>query len=291
MNFLLLICLLVPTVSAIVSAAELKPETLNAWKDYVHTANSHMKDRLHTGAHFLWLDESPDRRQQVRSGEILVAPFDDQTPARVPSGLIHHWIGAAFIPNVTLSETLAVVRDYTRYPDIYPAVVASKSVSRQAMEDKFSVLMMNNLLVEKKALETENASDFFKVNNKQWYSFCRTTRVQQIDNYGQPNQHKFADGEGTGYIWRLYSITRFQERDGGVYVELEALALTRDIPVSLRWVAGPVVRRISRNSVLASLRRTQGAVESITAGRTIQHETIAERHAPGVPVIRSFQQP
>ena len=287
MNYVLFTCFLVPALSA----GELKPETLRAWEDYLHTANSHMKQRLQSGAHFLWLDESPDRRRQVRSGEILAAPFDDQTPARVSSGLIHHWIGAAFIPNVTLGETLSVVRDYARYPDIYPAVVASKPVSRQAMEDKFSVLMMNNLLVQKKALETENASDFFKINDKQWYSFCRTTRVQQIDNYGQPNQHKFADGEGTGYIWRLYSITRFEERDGGVYVELEALALTRDIPASLRWVAGPVVRRISRNSVHASLQRTQGAVVSITAGQPIKRETIAERRVPGMPVVRSFQQP
>src|SRR3982074_3557942 len=125
MNSLLLRFLL---VSGVVNAAELKPETLSAWEDYLQTANSHMKERLHTGAHFLWLDESPDRRQQVHSGEILVAPFDDKTPTRVSAGLIHHWMGAAFIPNVTLGETLAVVRDYARYPDIYPAVVASKPV-------------------------------------------------------------------------------------------------------------------------------------------------------------------
>jgi hypothetical protein len=31
----------------------------------------------------------------------------------------------------------------------------------------------------------------------------------------------------------LQSIARREERDGGVYVELEAIGLTRDIPVSL----------------------------------------------------------
>ena len=30
---------------------------------------------------------------------------------------------------------------------------------------------------------------------------------------------------GGGYIWQLFSMTKFEERDGGVYVELEALAL------------------------------------------------------------------
>jgi hypothetical protein len=289
MNSRLLTCLL---ISAVANAAELKPETLKAWEDYLQTANSHMKERLHSGAHFLWLDESSDRIQQLRSGEILAAPIGDQIPARVPSGLIHHWIGAAFIPNVTVSETLAVVRDYARYPDIYPAVIASKPVSRVAMQDKFSVLMMSNRLVQKKALETQNASDFFKLNDKQWYSLCRTTQVQEIENVGQSSERKFADGEGTGYIWRLYSITRFEERDGGVYVELEALALTRDVPASLRWVAAPVIRRISRNSVLASLRKTQEAVESFAAGRPIKRDTIAERHLPVTSsIIQSFHQP
>jgi len=36
---------------------------------------------------------------------------------------------------------------------------------------------------------------------------------------------------------RLFGI-RCEERDGGVYVEIEGRLLNRDIPVSLRWVAG-----------------------------------------------------
>ena len=61
-----------------------------------------------------------------------------------------------------------------------------------------------------------------------------------------------AEGHGTGIIWRLYSITRYQERDGGVYVELEAIALSRDIPGGLRWIVEPIVRRVSRSSLVAS---------------------------------------
>ncbi len=290
-NSLPLLILLLPSLAAFANAAELKPETLHAWDEYLHTANSRMKDRLRAGTPFLWMDESPSRMTQVRSGEIVIAPLGDSAPTKVPSGLIHHWIGAAFIPNVTLGETIAVVRDYARYTDIYPAVISAKPLDRAAMEDKFSVRMMNNLLVQKKALQTENESSFFKVTDKKWYSFCKTTRVQEIDNYGQPNEEMLADGQGTGYIWRLDSITRFEERDGGVYVELEAFALTRDIPASLRWVAAPVVRRVSRNSIYASLHRTQQGIESISAGRHERRETIADGQ-PALPAaIRTFRQP
>ena len=47
-----------------------------------------------------------------------------------------------------------------------------------------------------------------------------------------------------------------------MYVEVEAIALSRDIPVSLRWLVDPIVRRISRSSLVTSLQQTGDAVRS-----------------------------
>jgi hypothetical protein len=58
----------------------------------------------------------------------------------------------------------------------------------------------------------------------------------------------------------LYSVARHEERDDGVYIELEAIALSRDIPAALRVVADPIVRHLSRNSLLMSLKQTEEAV-------------------------------
>jgi hypothetical protein len=33
-----------------------------------------------------------------------------------------------------------------------------------------------------------------------------------------------------GLIWRLYSVVRLEERDGGGYMDVEVVALSRDIP-------------------------------------------------------------
>jgi len=41
------------------------------------------------------------------------------------------------------------------------------------------------------------------------------------------------EDEGKGIIWRLFSITRYAERYGGVYLGLEAIGLSRDIPASI----------------------------------------------------------
>ena len=75
-------------------------------------------------------------------------------------------------------------------------------------------------------------------------------------------------GQGGGYIWRLASQVRLEERDGGVYLELEVMALSRDIPGSLRLFVEPIVRRVSRNSLAESLRQTEDAVGLAFAANT-----------------------
>src|SRR5205085_10646041 len=85
---------------AAVNAASLEPPTSKAWEEYIESANIRMEQRLSPGKSFLWLDEVADRRARVRAGEIVVSPVGPQNPKRVPSGLIHDWVGAVFIANV-----------------------------------------------------------------------------------------------------------------------------------------------------------------------------------------------
>ena len=96
--------------------------------------------------------------------------------------------------------------------------------------------------------------------------------MQEIRHYGRPDQQELPPDQGSGYIWRLYSVARFEERDGGVYIELEAIALSRDIPVGVRWLVDPIVRRVSRNTLLISLQQMEQAVRSTeeSANRTVK---------------------
>jgi len=58
-------------------------------------------------------------------------------------------------------------------------------------------------------------------------------------------------------MWRLNSYWRFLQRDGGVYVQLEAISLTRDIPAGLGWLVKPFVTSIPRESIEFTLSRTR----------------------------------
>ena len=180
---------------------------------------------------------------------------------KCPSGLIHDWIGAAFIPRVTLNDVMAVARDYARYKEVYqPTVVDSKAIATGETKDRYSMLLMNKSLFLKTAFDSDYESCYVHVDDRRAYSVTRTTRVQEIEEYGSPAQRLLHEGEGSGVIWRLFGITRYVERDGGVYVELEAIGLSRDIPASLRWLVEPIVRRVSRASLSTSLRQTENAV-------------------------------
>jgi hypothetical protein len=133
--------------------------------------------------------------------------------------------------------------------------------------DRFRVLLMNKAVFAKTALDADCQVTYFPVDAGRSYSITFAPRIQQIEGYGSATEHKLPPDQGNGYIWRMYSITRFEERDGGVYFEVEAMTLSRDIPVAFRWLVEPMVRRFSKNTLVTSLRQTQKAVATAVAAK------------------------
>ena len=244
---------------------------------------------------FLWADQSPERLQRVRGGEILVSYVGQQNPKPVPSGLIHDWIGAAFIPDARIEDVLSSVRDYGNYKVYYkPAVVDSRLLGSDGPCGKYSMRVVNQEVIAQAALDMEYETCYFKIDERRWYSITRTTRVQEIQRYGQPNEQELLPNQGNGYVWGLYSIARFEQRDGGTYVEVEAIALSRDIPIAVRWLVNPIVRSVSRNSMLISLQQTKEAVYlTEEANRAAKSPTTADNRsrgdfASGVTIMNRF---
>jgi len=241
----------------------LSPATVKAWDEYIAQERSLMEQKASSGKPFLWADEAPQRLDKLKSGQILIVPFEHQGLRKVPSGLIHHWLGAVFIPDARIQDVLQVIRNYSRYKDLYlPSVTVSKTIARGESQDRFYTRLVNRSILLGSAFETDCESMYIRLDERRAYSFTRSTRIQEIDNYGTPTQRTLREGEGSGILWRLFSVTRYAERDGGVYVEVEAMGLTRDIPASLHWLVDPMVRRISRSALTLSLQQTGKAAQS-----------------------------
>lgn len=255
--------LLVTGTASTLKPASLKPETIESWKDHVRSVDADMQARLEGTKPFLWVDEEPSRAERARQGEVLVAHAGRTGSKPVPHGLIHDWDGAIFIPNVCVDDVLAVLRDYGRYQDFYkPAVISSKPLDQTGDKYRFTMLWMQKALFVTAAVDSTYESSYIQLSDKRWYGVTRSTRIQEVQNYGQAEQTELPPDQGRGFLWRVYSVARYEERDGGVYMEIEAAGLSRDIPLSLRWMVSPVVDRLSRDSVATSLRETRDAVRS-----------------------------
>lgn len=258
--------------------AELKQETLRTWDTYVQVANA----RLDSGqSRWFPVNSESEDRQRLRSGEILISQVGQKNPKPVPSGLIHDWIGTAFMPNATLDGVLSALRNYNAYQDFYkPTVIASKLLANDPACDTYSLRVVNKETVVHTALDMKYQTCYFRVDEHRWYSVTRTTEVREIRHWGTDSEEELPPDEGSGFVWRLYSIARFEEKDGGVYVQVEAIALSRDIPIALRWMVDPIVRRVSRNSLFLSLQETGEAVRSTMAANKVRTRALAEAGGP-----------
>jgi hypothetical protein len=242
------------------TANDLKEQTLAAWDGYVSSACSRAEARAKESL-FLRIDEVPERRLQVRAGETTVWRESEGHPAKAPHGLIHDWMGAVFIPKVTIADVLQVVRDYDRYAQVYtPAVIEANRLGSEENADRFSMLLMQKVLFVTAATKGEYETRFVQVDAKRWYSISKSTRLQSVEHFGQPDMRELPPDQGPGYVWRLFTFTKFEESDGGVFIELEAIGLSRDVPMLVRWLVDPIVEHLPKSSLLATLDETRNAV-------------------------------
>jgi len=254
----------IPILAAAPNGNQLQPETVKGWDEYLRNIDSREHARSDGAVPFLWIDESSQRGKRIERGEILVAPVLPHGTQNVPNGLIHHWIGAVFMPGATIGSLSAVVGDYSKYKDIYkPVVVDSKVLGCTDENQRFSMLWLHKVMFITAAIKTEYTTRHVRVDRRRGYNVSETVQVQEIEHYGRPEERLLPPGTGSGFIWRLHSVARYEERDGGVYLELEVIALTRDIPASVRWLINPVVNRLSINSLTTTLQQTREAVNAM----------------------------
>ena len=267
MKLLAVLGLMAGLVPSMLGAAELQADTLKAWDAYIEHADIRMSSRLNSAQPFLWADESDNRRRDVRRGEIVVAPVLNHGSISVPAGLIHHWIGTAFIPHSNIDRLVGVLQDYDRFKDFYKPVIAdSHFLGCNQKNPEFSMTWHRHVLFVNAAMEGRCQAHHFAISPRRGYSIANMTQLREIEQYGHPGEHALPIDTGHGFIWRMHDITRYEEREGGVYLEVEAIALTRDIPASLRWLVSGIVKHLSFDSMETMLRQTRDAVASAPAG-------------------------
>jgi hypothetical protein len=249
-------------------STDLKSEPTQRFDQYIRLTEARMERELAPGGAFLWVDGLAEPRRgdvysRLERGEEIsehLRMADPSGRTATPGAMIHHWVGTIFIPGVTLPQVLAVVQDYDHHARNYaPEVTQSKTIEHKG--DNFKIFYR----LRKKKILTIILDANFDVHHHvlgpgREYSDSFSTRIVQVENAGEPDELELPPGKDGGYLWRLNSYWRYVDSGRGVYVQCEAISLTRDIPTGLAWLIGPMVESVPRESLEFTLQSTRAAV-------------------------------
>lgn len=233
--------------------AQPKAETRAAFDRYVAAAEARIRSEQDFSDKFLLIDSyaAPARRRamaHLRGGAVLVEAMGT-TPQEVPGGLVHDWVGLAFIPGAKVQQVLAVVQDYDHLARYYsPEVQASRLIAHSGNDFQIFMRLRKHKVITV-VLDTDYDVHYGELDADHWYSESRSTRIAE------------EGGGDHGFLWRLNSYWRFAQVEDGVVVQCEAISLTRDIPTGLGWIIGPFVSSIPRESLEFTMNATREAVK------------------------------
>ena len=249
-------------------AADLEPATVSAFNRYAHLTQDAFDVANKNLSQFMSIDRLPPERRkssyaQLRQGQVVIErleTLDAGKPVPVPGGIIHHWIGTVFIPGATLSQVLAFEEDYNHQQEHFsPSVVRSRLLSHKG-DDYIVEIRFREKKVIAVVLDTVHQAHYDQIDATHAWSRSWTTQIQQVDHPGEASETLEPEGHDGGFLWRMNTYWRFEQKDGGTYVESQSVSLTRDIPTGLGWLIGPYVTSVPRESLEFMLARTREAI-------------------------------
>jgi hypothetical protein len=235
----------------VATAAELQASTTKAYDAYLEEARGAFLARVRAR-----LSVPPQQQEGVRS----VGPAREDGIINVPDGLVHNWKGTAFVRGVTLQEVLDVSHAYSTYNSIYKSIIVSRLLEQK--DDTYHAFMRlkDGAGGVSAVLDIRTTIQYFSLDQGRAYSLSGSDEIREVKNAGTRTERALPPGHDSGYLWRANTFTLFVEQNGGVYIELETLGLSRRFPLMTGWIIEPIARRLGRKSVENSLQEFLAAV-------------------------------
>jgi hypothetical protein len=264
---LLSLCLALPSPTP---AAELKQPTTEAFQRYVQLTEVRMRSEFADPQHFLYFDALPEQQKKsilarLQSGQVVVEQMstrDDGKEIQVPEGLVHHWLAIGYIPGATRDQVVALAQDYSRHPQFYaPDVQGAHVLAREDQHFSVYYRFYRHAIVTT-TYNTEFSVDYHLPDRSRGYSLARAVRIAEVQNPGKLDEKELPVGNDHGYMWGLNLYTRYLEKDNGVYVQIEFVALSRSVPGLVAWLVNPYIRSIPSEYLTNYVHTTQKALSN-----------------------------
>lgn len=231
-------------------AADLQPRTAQAYETYADAA----------GRDFVARAQKAAAAARRCDGVIGARAGSGDGILNVPDGLIHHWLGMAFVRGARLREVDAVARDYASYSKVYTNVVSAKVLSQKGDSYRVLIRLKEGEAGINAVLDVRSAVDYRTLGAGGVTAFSSSEEIRQVENAGHPNETRLPVGRDDGYLWRAHTFTYFISDQDGVFVVMETLGLSRRFPFGFGWIIEPIARRLGRKSVEGSLNEFASAI-------------------------------
>lgn len=254
-------------------AADLQAQAAQNYARYIGLTQAQVDSELAQAGPYLRVERLPEPRRtaalaQLHNGEVVIEKLetlDDGKPISAPGAMIHHWIGTAFVPGATLAQTLAFMQDYDHKVEYFkPDIVRSKILKHEG-DDYFVLLRFYQKKIITTVIDTDQEVHYHVADKTHAWSRSHATRVQEVENAGKSDERLEPEGHDRGFVWKLNTFWRFEEKDGGTYLECQAISLSRDIPTGLGWMVGSFVSSVPRESLTFTLTTARAALTKKTA--------------------------
>jgi hypothetical protein len=259
---LFILCgLLLLTAAPVSLIAEPSSAALSAFDSYITTLESRLTQQHRSQSGFLApVSPAVQSETRLRQGELIIEQVTPSTTADLPGAMLYHWRGTAFAPGAKAEDFERLMKNFNAYPQKFsPQVLRSTILSQQG--DHYQVIMrVRQKHVLTVVMDTAYDVTFARLDTLHGYSISRSTQISEIDSPGTRHERALSPTEEHGFLWLLYTYWSYEERDGGLYMQIESVSLTRSIPNGLGWAIGPFVQSVPRESLEFTLRSTCNAL-------------------------------
>jgi hypothetical protein len=256
--------LLIPlflAIAATPATAEPTPAALAAFNAYVNSVESRLAAQHRSQNGFL-VPANPDARleSRLRSGELILENLTPPSTANLPGAMLHHWRGTAFAPGATAADFEHLMKDINSYPRHFSPQILSAGILMQQDDHLQATMRVRQQHILTVVLDTTYDIVFAHLDPRHGSSLSRSTRIAEIASPGTPSEHPLDSAHEHGFLWRQNTYWSYEERDGGLYMQIESVSLTRSIPHGLGWAISPFVESVPRESLEFTLRSVCNAL-------------------------------
>jgi hypothetical protein len=231
-----------------------------AFNSYVAGVETRLARQHQSQDGFLPLPGSASQIElRLRRGDSIIERLTPSTSAELPGALLHHWRGTAFVAGARAADFERVMRDFNGYPHYFRRNLCRRECSRnKAIECRRRCARQHHVI----AVVMDATCDiaFGRLDARHGYSISRSTKVAEIDAAGTVEERTLNADQEHGFLWRLNTYWSYEERDGGLYLEIESVSLTRSIPRGLGWAVEPFLESVPRESLEFTLRSACNAM-------------------------------